>query len=327
MNSSLTRRRFSFVTASATLTPLSALAQLGGEKVVRIVSGFPAGSSLDSVARMVAQPLEESLAARIIIEYKTGAGGRIANAFVKSAKPDGATMVMCSSSLMAIYPHVFRKLAYHPLNDFIPIAPVCNFEYCFVASALVPAQVRTVKDYLSWAKLDPMNGTYGSAAAGSMPHFIGALLSQSSGVALTHIPYNGDAPHMQALNGAQIPFGVVSLPAVVPHLSSGRVRVLATGGPQRTLDGVPTIGEAGFNEATALDYFGLFFPSSTPAPMVSQVRASLETIMKNPKLTDGLRKLTLTPSTAPAAEFPTRVQSEYERWRGVVQKTGFQVDE
>ncbi len=146
-------------------------------------------------------------------------------------------------------------------------------------------------------------------------------------MALNHVPFNGDAPQVQALSGGQLPFGVVSLPGAMPHLSTGRIRILATSGPQRVLDGVPTIAEAGFKEATYLDYFGFFYPAETPSSHVRQLQLAVSKGLQDPKVIEGFRRLTFTPNGSEPSEFAARVRSDYERWGAVVKKSGFTVEE
>ena len=142
-----TQRLFSLLTIAAA-APFASAQGLGGERVVRIISGFAAGSPIDAAARLFAPMLEKQMNARVIVDYKVGAGGRIGNTFVKNAKPDATTMLIASSSLMAIYPHVFKKLGYDPVRDFVPVTSVVDWEYGIAISTLVPESVRTLADYV-----------------------------------------------------------------------------------------------------------------------------------------------------------------------------------
>lgn len=236
------RRDILSLMALAAAPTLTAAQSTSPDRVVRIISGFAAGSPIDAAARLFAPMLEKHVNARVIVDYKVGAGGRIGNTSVKQAKPDGTTIAIASSSLMAIYPHIFKKLAYDPLRDFVPITSVVDWEYGITVSTRVPESVRTLADYVEWLRKNPDEGHYGVAAAGSIPHFLGTTLSQLTKLRLVPVPYPGSAPHMQALNSAQVPMGIDPLSGIIPHLGSGRIRLLATSGNERSVPDVPTCG-------------------------------------------------------------------------------------
>lgn len=292
-------------------------------RIIRIIQGFPAGGTGDAVVRIITPHLEESLGARIVVEYKPGAGGRIANAFVKAAKPDGNTLVLCTSSLMAVYPFVFNKLPYDPLQDFMPVTSIVDLEFGYVVSTTAAPGVKTLADYVQWVKSSPRNSNCGSPASGSIPHFLSSILARSTGIQLNHVSFNGSAPHLQALNGGQVPFGVEILAGIVPHLSSGRIRLLATSGTQRSMQGVPTAGEAGVPDLTTEDYAGFFYPAHTPSDRVQQLQAAVKDALRQPAVQEQFRQLTFRPSGAETAQFAQRVRTDYDKWRQVVANSGF----
>lgn len=303
-----------------------ARAQIFGssKRTIRIIQGFPAGGTGDAVVRTIAPYLEKALDAKIVVEYKTGAGGRIANSYVKAAKPDGNTLILNTSSLMAVYPFVFKNLSYDPLRDFVPITSIVNLEFGYVASTTAAPGIKSLHDYVQWVKSNPENGNYGSPASGSILHFLGSLLARSGGIQMNHISFNGSAPHMQALNGGQVPFGIEILAGVVPHLASGRVKLLATSGSERSVAGVPTAVEAGFGELAVEDYAGFFYPAHTPAEFVQQVQAAVKVALQQPSVQENFRQLTFKPSGANSAQFTQRVNSDYQKWRKIVKDSGFE---
>jgi tripartite-type tricarboxylate transporter receptor subunit TctC len=293
------------------------------ERTVRIVLGFPPGGSTDAIARMVAPHLEKPLNAKVIVDNRPGAGARIANTIVKSAKPDGNTLLLTSSSVMAVYPHVFRQLGYDSLKDYVPVTSVVNMEFGYAVSTAAAPGVTTLREYIQWVKSNPNNGNYGAVGSGSIPHFLGFLLGRAGGVNLNHVPFNGAAPHMQALNGGQIPFGIDVTAGIVPHLSTGRVRLLATSGLERSVPGVPTAGEAGFNDLATEDYTGFFYPAETPNEFVQQVHAAVKVALLQPGVQESFRQLTFKPSGADPAQFKQRVAADFQKWRKVVEASGF----
>ena len=302
-----------------------ARAQIFGpsDRTVRIILGFPAGGATDAIARILAPHLEKPLNAKVIVENKPGAGARIANTYVKAAKPDGNTLLLTSSSLMAVYPHAYKNLGYDPLRDFLPVTSVVNMEFGYVASTAAAPGVTTLREYVQWVKSNPLNGNYGAVGIGSIPHFLGFLLARSGGIQLNHVPFNGGAPHLQALNGGQIPFGIDVLAGIVPHLSTGRLRLLATSGTERSVPGVPTASEAGFADLATEDYTGLFYPAGTPTEFVQRVQSAVKTALQQPSVQESFRLLTFKPSGADTAQFTQRVNADFYKWRKVVADSGF----
>lgn len=305
--------------------PQIARSQIFGnsERIVRIIVGFPPGGSTDAIARIVAPHLEKSMNAKVIVENKPGAGARIANNYVKSAKPDGNTLLLTSSSLMAVYPHIFSKLGYDALRDFVPVTPVVNMEFGYVASTAAAPGVQTLRDYVQWVKANPANGNYGAVGPGSVPHFLGFILARTAGIQLNYVPFNGAAPHLQALNGGQIPFGVDVIAGIVPHLGTGRIRLLATSGTERSVPGVPTVAEAGFGELATEDYTGLFYPAKTPDEFVQQAYQGVKYALQQPSVQESFRTLTFKPGGADPAQFTQRVKADFQKWRKVVEDSGF----
>lgn len=303
-----------------------ARAQIFGssERTIRIVVGFPAGGSTDAIARIVAPHLEKPLNARIVVENKPGAGARIANTHVKSAAPDGNTLLLTSSSLMAVYPFIFKHLAYDPMRDFVPVTPVVDMEFGYASSIAAAPEVRTLQDYVAWVKAHPDQGHYGAVGSGSIPHFLGYLLGRAAGLELINVPFNGAAPHLQALNGGQVPFGIDVTAGIVPHIGGGRLRLLATSGPERSIANVPTAREAGFPDLTVTDYTGLFYPANTDMALVEQVHEAVQVALQQPAVQESFRELTFKPGGEDPAQFARRMQDDLSRWRKVVADSGFQ---
>ena len=194
--------------ASSLLTPLAALAQntLPVEQV-KIVCGFPVGGTADTTSRRVGDKLAGSAYSRnaAMVENKTGAGGRIALEAVKNATPDGSTLLLSAYSMLLIYPHIYRSLSYDPFKDFAPVSIASVLSHGLAVGPMVPASVKNVKDFLAWCKANPDRANYGSPAAGSTPHFLGALLSLESGVAMQHVAYRGSVPGVTDVIAGQIP--------------------------------------------------------------------------------------------------------------------------
>lgn len=324
-----TRRQFVQATAGSAL-----LAALGVQRVlaegleqVRFLYGFPAGSSGDIVARRVAERITGSAYAKnaAIVENKPGAGGRIALDVLKQSPADGSTLCLSPFSCTAIYPHVYGKLSYDPVNDFVPVSIAALMFHGLAVGPLVPASVRSVKDFLAWAKANPKEANYGSPAAGSTPHFIGALLGINNGVELKHVPYRGSVPGVTDVVGGQIAAMVTPSGDFIAHHKAGKLRVLATSGSTRSpfLPDVPTFAEQGFPEFTVEEWFGFYAPAGTPLAVVSAANAAINQALKDKALIDGLGVVGLVAHGSTLQEMAQSQKREFERWGPLVKKVGF----
>lgn len=312
--------------SAALLLPRRAAAQAGSTVVW---SGFPPGGLGDQVTRPLLDRLKGRWPATMILDGKPGAGGRIAAEFVKRAAPDGANLLQTPSSIVTIYPHIYAKLPYNPLTDFVPVTPLCTYAVSFTAGPGLPAEIRTVAEYLKWAKENPAKASYGIPAAGSALHFGGMLLARASGVPLNNVPYRGGGPLLQDLLGGQVPvsFNVVS--EVQPHVKAGRLRSLAVTSRERWpgLPDVPTMAEAGFKEIDIVEFLGWYAPAGTSADLVGRLNAAVAEAMKTPEMQAVLDKIGLQPLSQSPAEFNKLVRAEHDRWAGLVKATGFKAEE
>lgn len=317
--------------AAATTTAFAPLAQAQSviDKPARIVVGFPAGGAADAVARQLAQQLAGSYAPTVIVENKPGAAGRIGAQAVKAGQADGSEILVTPASILTIYPHVYKKLGYDTLADFIPVTSAATVSFAFSVSSAVPARVKTVSDYIAWVKTNPKDANYGSPAAGATPHFVGVMLGRAAGVQLNHVPYKGGAPLVSDLLGGQVQAGVNVLSEVLPHANSGRLRILAVSGSKRSpyLPDVPTMAESGFKDVAADEYFAVFVPSKTPAEVVAKLNAAVNKALKAKQLNDALEKMSFDVDGQTQADFARIVKSELNKWGPVVKASGFTPDE
>lgn len=296
-------------------------------KTLRIIVGFPAGGAGDSIARMLATHLTGTYATQAIVENRAGAGGRIGTEYVKNGDADGSIMLLSAAPILTIYPHIYKKLPYDTLRDFVPVTSVSSFNYAFTVGPAVPSSVKTLADFAAWAKANPDKAAFGSPAAGASPHFLGLMFAKATGVPLNHIAYKGGAPLTQDLLGGQIPIAVDVAASHIPHLPSGKLRILATSGKQRTLPSVPTVAEAGFPSLELDEYFGLFMPIKTPPELVAKMVAAVQAAIKQPDVVAGLEKLSLPPSGPSQRDFAKQVATDLEWWGPVVKASGFVAEE
>lgn len=307
------------------LRPFDALAQAIDQ--VKIYYGFPAGSAGDGVARRVGEKLAGSGYTKNtgVVENKPGAGGRIALETLKSSPADGSALALSPWSALSIYPHIYSKLSYDPVRDFVPVSTGAIIHHGLAVGPLVPASVKSVKDYLAWAKANPKDASYGSPAAGSTPHFIGALLGINNGVDLKHVPYRGSVPGVTDVVGGQLASMVTPSGDFLQYHRAGRLRLLATSGKERSpfSPDVATFAEQGFPELTTEEWFGFYAPAKTPAAIVAAANAAINAALKEKSVIDSLATSGLIAKGSTPEEQARSQREEFDRWGPLVKKIGF----
>lgn len=311
-------------TALSALTPVAAFAQALDQ--VKIFYGFPAGSAGDSVARRVAEKIGGTLYSKLpgFVENKPGAGGRIAVETLKNSPADGSVLALAPVSALSVYPFIYPKLAYKP-EDVTPVSIGAIMFHGLAVGPAVPAEVKTLKDFLAWAKANPTQANYGSPGAGSMPHLLGALLGMRAGVELKHVPYRGTVPSITDLVGGQIAAAMNPSGDYLQHMKTGRVRVLATSGRKRSpyLPDVPTFTELGYPDITSEEWFGFYAPAKTPAATIAAANAAITQALKDKSVVDALALVGLVASPSTPQAMAADQKAEYERWGPLVKQIGF----
>ena len=323
----LNRRQFvRSGTAAVASLPAGLLAQTPAlAKPARIVVGFPPGGSADLMARALAQQLA-GYAPSVIVDNKPGAGGRIALEALKNAEPDGSTLVITPSSMVALYPHVYKKLSYDPLKDFTPVAMMASFPFVLTVGPLVPAQVKTVAEFLAWCRANPKLAAYASPGNGSTPHFAGVALARAAQMDLTHVAYKGGAPAMNDVLGGQIAANMAVISNALPLLQTGKLRALAITGAVRSpaLPEVPTLIESGYRDVLVTEWFGVFLPARAPADLSVRLNAAVRDALGTRAVQEVLAKASFdaAPPASPA-EFGRMLKAEIDRWGAIVKASGF----
>jgi tripartite-type tricarboxylate transporter receptor subunit TctC len=324
---SISRRQFvQSTSAGALLASIgqSVMAQVATENL-KIVTGFPAGGTSDNTCRRVATRLTGSYATNAVVENKTGAGGQIAIQFVKSQPADGSVLLQSPTSMFSIYPHIFSKLPYDPVNDISPVSLACVFDFGFAVGPLVPASVKNINDFVAWAKANPTQANFGSPAAGSTPHFVGALLGLKANIELKHAAYRGTQPALQDMMGGQIAAVSGPIGDITQHLSSGKVRVLATSGAKRNrfMPDAPTFAEQGFRDLTHSEWFAFFLPPKAPQDVVTKMNTALKTALASKDVVDGLATFGLESMSCSPAELSDLLKKDTAKWAPIVKAIGF----
>jgi tripartite-type tricarboxylate transporter receptor subunit TctC len=310
------------------LTAGAATAQPVDAAQARIVIGSPAGGALDFFARKVADGLQLTYAKSVLVENRTGASGQLAISGVKAAAADGNTILLTPSPMMAIYPHTYRKLPYDPVADFMPVSMAAIYDLAFAVGPAVPAAVKSIADFVAWCKAEPQRAQFGSPAAGSTPHFVGAMLSRHAKTEITHVPYRGTVPAITDMLGGQVAAACAPLGDFVAYVSTGRCRVLATTGGKRSkfAPDVPTFAEAGFKELALDDWWAFFVAAGTPPARVQQLNAALKTVLGDAALARALEERCLEPQWSEPAPLAANLRLQTAKWGPIVKTLGFTAD-
>jgi tripartite-type tricarboxylate transporter receptor subunit TctC len=325
-----TRRAFTqSLLGSAVLSafglPLAAQAQASLD-MAKILVGFPPGGTTDALSRRVADKLRGSYASNVIVENKPGAGGQIAISALKTAPADGSTLLLTPSSMLSVYPFTYSKLPY-TLDDLAPVSVACFFSHGFGVGPAVPASVKTIKDFLAWAKANPDRANFASPAAGSIPHLTAALFSKLTKVDLQHVPYKGSAPGIQDLLGGQVSSMCSPVGDYLPHLKSGRLRLLATSGPQRSpfTPDVPTFKEQGI-DISVREWYGFFLPAKATPEARRRAAAYLQPALASKDLIDSMAQVGMEVQPSTPDQLAAWLKADADQWRGIVKEIGFSAD-
>ncbi|MGA0569580.1 tripartite tricarboxylate transporter substrate-binding protein [Variovorax sp. VNK109] len=316
------------MTAAAVLAPAAAWAQAPLLKQVTIVVPFPAGGATDAVARLVGESLRGTYAETVVVENRAGAAGRVGVEYVKNRPADGSFLLYTPTFPMSIFPHIYKKMPYDTLTDFVPVASTSKGSLGLAIGPAVPASVKTVQEFVTWAKANPDKANFGTAS-GSSQHFAGVMFGRNAGVDLRLVPYKGGAPAVVDLLGGHVSSTVSPLPEIIPHAADGKIRILAVTGAQRSrfLPQVPTMLESGYRDVVFGDWSGFLAPAKTPPELVAKANALISAYVRSEKGIDALGKLGTEADAQGVAEFNATVKASWERYRTVVQSTGFTAED
>lgn len=294
-------------------------------ETARLITGFAAGGTSDTLCRRVATKLGAPYANTCVVENKTGAGGQIAVTYVKAAAPDGATILQTPTSILTIYPHIYKKLPYDPMVDLTPVTVACVFDFGFAVGPAVPLTVKTVPEFLAWAKANPTGANFGSPAAGSTPHFIGALLGKNAGVDLKHAAYRGTQPAMLDLLGGNISAVSGPIGDITQHLPTGKVRILGVSGEKRSrfAPDVPTFGEQGIKDMAHSEWFAFLLPAKASPEVVARLSAAMKVALAQKDVVDGLAGFGLEAMYTSPAELGDLLRKDTAKWAPIVKAVGF----
>lgn len=296
------------------------------DKPLKVVVGFPAGVSIDVVTRIITEKMKDDLKRTIIVENRPGAGGRLAADVLKSSAPDGNTVMITPIVVPVLAPMVFNKLNYNPEIDFVPVGKVCDFSFALAVPANSPA--KNLKEYADWLKANPQQANFGSPAAGSLPHFFGVMIGTALNVDMTHVPFNGGAALQSAVIGGHAPAGIDVVMEWQQNAKSGKIKILATSGSQRSkvMPDVPTFKEQGFADVVGQGWFAMYAPAKTPATAINEINKALNNALTNSEVKERFASLGLEVAGGSPADLQKTMYDDTKRWAPIVKKSGFKAD-
>ena len=294
-------------------------------KPIRLVVGWPAGGGADIVARLVAQGLTEQLRQQVVVENRPGASGNIGAETVAKAVPDGYTILLVGAN-HATNVHLYKKINYHPVNDFEPIALLTAAPNILVANPALPA--RTLPELIAMAKARPGQVAYGSAGNGTTGHLAMELLKSITGADMVHVPYKGGNPFMTDLIGGQVMVGFENVLSAGPHIQAGKLRAIASSGQRRSpvLPNVPTVAEAGYPGFDVVLWQGLLAPAGTPREVIARLSSAVQASLKNPQVLNRFNELAVGAIGGTPDEFRAFLARETDQWGKVIKTSGIQLD-
>jgi tripartite-type tricarboxylate transporter receptor subunit TctC len=286
---------------------------------------FAPGGPNDIIARLVAHKLGEAWGQPFVVENRAGAGGNIGTDFVAKSAPDGYTLLSAGPGSLIINP-LMGKVPYDTARDFAPITLMARAPNALVAHPSLP--VHSVKELIALARAQPGAINYGSGGNGSTPHLSAALFAAMAGVTLTHVPYKGTAPATADLIGGQVQIAFLGIPAVLPHLKSGKLRILAVTGLHRSpeLPDVPTVDESGVPGYEVSPWYGLLARSGTPRAIVTRLSAESAKIVRAPEMRERLAAQGAEAGGSTPAEYAAAIRADTATWTSVIARAGVRAE-
>jgi tripartite-type tricarboxylate transporter receptor subunit TctC len=320
-------RRAALVALAALPLASAALAQGSGypAKPIRLIVPFPPGAGTDTIARFVAQRLGDAMRTTIVVENKTGAGGAIGAAEAAKADPDGYTLLFVASPFTTVAA-ASKGAGYDPIRQFVPVAPIAAGPLAFVVNPSVPAN--TMREFIALARERPGTLNYGSAGTGSVNHLALELLKARTGTVIVHVPYRGIADATKDLLGGQIHAMTASIPATLPQVGEGRVRVLAVTGPKRValLPDVPSWQEEGVANANVINYWGIVAPAGTAHDVVTRLSDGVRKVLAQSDVRDRLEREGAELIPGGPERLGALIAADLAEWRKLIAEANLKLD-
>ena len=319
-------KTLALILAAFGMWPAMVSAQAYPTKPIRLIVPFPPGGGVDFIGRIVGQKLTERLGQQVAIDNRAGANGIVGLEALKSAPPDGYTIGVASAGPLTVNPHIYAKLPHDTLRDFTHIANMVNFPLLLVSHPSLP--VKNVKELIALARARPGEITYSSPGSGNSGHLAGELFNSMAKAKILHIPYKGTAPAVVAVLSGEAHLTYSSIPTILPHVRSGRVRALGIGNAQRipSLPDFLTIAEAGLPGYEAYAWGGMIGPANMPKEIVARLNREIVEILKQKDVTDRMLAEGTVPTPSSPEEFTAYMRSELKKWGDVVKMANIKAE-
>lgn len=307
-------------------TAVGAWAQSYPTRSIRLVVPFAAGGSTDLIARLAAQQMSKELGQPVVVENVGGAAGALGTMQVKSATPDGYTLLVATVSTMIVYPAAHPKPQY-ALDDFIPITNIASMPNVISVNAKFPA--KDLKEFIAVLKASPDKYTFATSGVGSINHMLGESFQNYSGTKIVHVPYKGSGPAMQDVIGGQVDILFDQFPSSKNHIDGGKLKAIGAISPQK-IPGYPnimTMEEAGMKGFTDEAWYGILAPAKTPPDVVARLTDAMKKSLSNPELRKKLEEVGARPVGSSPQEFTSQVKAEIERMKTVVKQRNVKLQE
>ena len=302
-----------------------ALAQSFPTRSIHIIIGFPPGGAIDTIARVLAPKMSADLGQPVVVENKPGAGGVIGMQAVARAEPDGYTVFMGTMGNFSITPAIVKDLPYNVAKDFAPVTQVASSGFVIYVNPQLP--FKTVPELIAYAKANPGKLNFSSSGNAGLPHMAGELFASTAGIKMTHVPYKGSSPSVNDVVAGQVQLTFEAVAVGLPHVNTGRLRALATMGPERmaVLPEVPAVAETipGFN---LTNWFGMAVPAGTPEVRIARIQKSVADALKQPEVLTTLQSLGVDPVADTPAQFGAYIKAEQLRWQKVMAEGNIKID-
>ena len=301
-----------------TLSTAEVPAQAWPQKPIRIIVPFPPGGGVDYIGRLVGKGLGDRLGQQVVIDNRAGANGIVGLQALVAAAPDGYTIAAASAGPLVINPHIYTKLPYDSLRELAPISNMTGFPYLLVTHPSLP--VKNVKELIALARARPGEIAYSSPGTGNGQHLATALFVHMAKIKVLHVPYKGNAPSVVAIVAGEAQFTHSSIPSMLPHVRSGRVRALGVGNAQRiaSLPEVPTVAESGLPGFEAYGWAGMVGPSNMPREALQRLNREIVATLRQKDIAERMVSEGAIPTPSTPEEFGAYLKSEYAKWGGVV---------
>ena len=294
---------------------------------VRIVVGFPPGGPTDTFARRIAQKVTGTLGTAVVVDNKPGAGGQFGVLNMKDSPADGSVYLFTPASMLILFPHTFSKLGYK-VDDVASVSTGIYMPHGFGVGPAVPESVKTLKDFIAWAKANPDKASVGNPGAGSMPHMLSATLAKLSGAPLNNIPFQGSGPGIAQLLGGQISAMSSPLGDYLPHVATGKLRLLAMSGATRSpfAPNVPTYKEQGFPDLVFREWFGFFLPGKATMAQRERAAGIFKVALAQPDVAESVKQFAMEVVSSTPQQLAEQIKLDTAVAGKMVQITGFKAD-